>query len=66
MTPPPDAERMSIVTAERLFTLLEARYPGKVWRVVEVCPVAVVKTIDNEFDAQLTIRNLEKLETLQR
>lgn len=46
-------------TQERLIRLLEGRYPGKVWRVVEVCPVAVVKTIDNERDALATLRNLE-------
>lgn len=47
-------------TYARLVTLLELRYPGKVRRVVEVCPVAVVKIIDNEADAVVTIENLER------
>lgn len=46
-------------TYDRLLKLLEARYAGKWWRVVEVCPAAVVKTIDNESDALQTIANLE-------
>lgn len=54
---------MTRETQERLIALLEARYPGKVWRVVETCPVAVVKTIDNERDAIATIRNLEMAAT---
>lgn len=50
-------------TAEKLYALLEKRWPGKVWRVIEVCPVAVVKTIDNERDALETIRRLEEAES---
>lgn len=45
-------------TAERLYDALEAKFPGKVWRCIEVCPVAVVKTIDNEADAFETLRRL--------
>jgi len=44
--------------AQRLYHALEQRYPGKVWRVIEVCPEAVVKTIDNEDDALETLRFL--------
>lgn len=46
-------------TFDRLYYLLDQVYPGKVWRVVECCPVAVVKTIDNERDALATIANIE-------
>jgi hypothetical protein len=46
-------------TAQRLYDALESAYPGKVWRVVECCPVAVVKTIDNEADAMETLRRIE-------
>lgn len=46
--------------AQRLYCALEKRYPGKVWRTIEVCPIAVVKTIDNEADALETIRRLEQ------
>ena len=53
---------MSANTCERLVTLLEARYPGCVRRSVEVCPDVVIKIIDNEADALLTIRNLESAE----
>lgn len=53
---------MTAATQERLIAALERRYPGKVWRVVEVCPVAVVKTIDNEEDALVTILNIERRE----
>ena len=48
-------------TMEELVKLLELRYPGK-WRYaieVEVCPIAVIKTIDNEVDAQDTIDRLK-------
>lgn len=55
-----DSTPMKVETAERLFTLLNVRYPGHVWRVIEVCPVSVVKTIDNETDALTTIANLER------
>ena len=55
-----DSEPIQPATFDRLFTLLSLRYPGKVWRVVEVSPSAVVKTIDNEQDAQTTIANLER------
>ena len=53
---------MTQETQERLIAALEAQFPGegKVWRVVEVCPVAVVKTIDNEDDALTTIANIER------
>lgn len=51
---------MTEETFDRLYSLLERMYPGKVWRVVEVCPVAVVKTIDNEDDARRTIYRLEE------
>ena len=50
-------------TFARLVTVLETSYPGKVRRVVEVCPVAIVKTIDNERDALTTIRNVGELYT---
>lgn len=55
-----DSEPIHAETAERLYAALSERYPGKVWRVIEVCPVAVVKTIDNEADALTTIGNLER------
>ena len=35
-------------TYERLCAVLEIVYPGKWRRAVDVCPVAVNKTIDNE------------------
>lgn len=47
-------------TFDRLYALLERMYPGKVWRVIEVCPMAIVKTIDNEDDARRTISRLEE------
>lgn len=47
-------------TYERLIAALEKVYPGKWWRAVEVCPVAVVKTIDNEADALETILRIEE------
>lgn len=53
-----NGSRMSSDTAERLYQELEAIHPGKVRRVVEVCPVAVLKTIDNEEDAQQTLDNI--------
>lgn len=52
-------EPMKAATFQRLMTLLQATYPGKVRRVVEVQPVAVLRTIDNEADTLETIRRLE-------
>lgn len=50
-------------TFDRLVAALERVYPGKVRRAVEVCPVAIVKTIDNESDALETIRRIEERTT---
>lgn len=47
-------------TYERLLVALEAVYPGKWRRTVDVMPVAVCKTIDNERDALETIRRIEE------
>lgn len=38
---------------------LERVYPGKWRRAVDVCPVAVNKTIDNEMDALATIAKID-------
>lgn len=46
-------------TFDHLYRLLSEEYPGKVWRVVEVQPAFIVKTIDNEADARATIANIE-------
>lgn len=47
-------------TLEKLISLAEKVYPNK-WRVcLDICPVSVIKTIDNEEDAQETIKRLEK------
>ena len=47
-------------TLKELARLLEQVYPNK-WRYcIDVMPVAVMKTIDNEEDAQETIRKLKK------
>ena len=51
---------MTEATARKLYDALEQKYPGKVWRAIEVCPVAVVKTIDNEHDALETLRRLKE------
>lgn len=47
-------------TFDRLLIALESVYPGKWRRAVNVCPVAVNKTIDNERDALETIRRIEE------
>lgn len=48
-------------TAYNLYKALEAKYgKEKVRFVIEVCPVAVLKTIDNEKDAISTIENIEE------
>ena len=47
-------------TYAELIARLEERYPGKVRRTVEVCPVAVINTIDNEDDALETIVRLKR------
>jgi hypothetical protein len=41
--------------------MLQARYGEERARlVIEVCPVSVLKTIDNEEDALSTIRNIKE------
>lgn len=55
-----DSPHMREETAAKLYSALQKKYPGKVWRVIEVCPVAVVKTIDNERDALETLRRLKE------
>lgn len=50
-------------TFAELIDLLDVRYPGTVRRTVEVCPAAVIKTIDNERDAQETITRLRLAQT---
>ena len=57
------ASAIQAETWDRLLYLLEERYPGKVRRVVEVCPASVVKHIDNQADANETIRRLEDAQT---
>lgn len=60
-------EPMHQATHERLYQLLRERYPfADLRRVIEICPAAVWKTIDNERDAQQTIRNLEASEGVPR
>ena len=54
-----NSKPIQAATFTKLVALLEARYPGKVRRTLEVCPVAVIKTIDNEADARATIARLE-------
>lgn len=54
----PGSTPMASETCDQLYAALEARYPRKVRRVLEVPPVAVQKTIDNEVDALETLRRL--------
>lgn len=51
---------ISAETYERLLAVLERVYPGKWRRAVDVCPVAVNKTIDNEADALATIQKIRE------
>jgi hypothetical protein len=50
---------ITCATYARLCAALEHVYPGKWRRSVDVCPVAVNKTIDNETDALETIKRIE-------
>lgn len=47
-------------TFEILYQELESRYPGKVRRILEIAPVAVTVTIDNEDDARQTLNNIKR------
>lgn len=58
-------EPISAETYEKLLACLERKYAGKWRRAVDVCPVAVNKTIDNEEDALETIRRIEASESLR-
>lgn len=55
-----DSKEMCRETQERLLELADSVYPGKARRAVDICPVAVNHTIDNEEDAQETIRRMER------
>ena len=58
---------MSIETCKRLEELLIERYGRSRVRVcIEVIPKAILKTIDNEEDAKITIENLEKAKSEKR
>jgi len=59
-TKSPRSRPLTLETQERLYAALEAMYPGNVWRVIEVQPVAVITTIDNEDDALRTLANIER------
>jgi hypothetical protein len=51
---------ITFATLMTLSDVLNEKYWGK-WRyAVEVCPNAVVKTVDNEADAIETIRRIRK------
>ena len=52
------AEPIRAATYARLLVALDLVYPGKWRRAVDVCPVAVNKTIDCEADALETIRRI--------
>ena len=52
------AEPIRAATYARLLVALDLVYPGKWRRAVDVCPVAVNKTIDCEADALKTIRRI--------
>ena len=54
------SEPITTETYDALLSALEKAYPGKWRRSVDVCPVAVNKTIDNEADALETIRRIEE------
>lgn len=51
---------MSLKTQERLIELASKLYPRRVRRAVDLCPVAVNHTVDNEADALETIRRMER------
>lgn len=59
-TPNMDDKAIQPRTYQRLLLCLESVYPGKWRRSVDVCPVAVNKTIDNEIDARETIERIEQ------
>jgi hypothetical protein len=59
-TPRTDSQPITSATFERLLQALDSVYPGKWRRAVDVCPVAVNTTIDNEADALETIRRIEE------
>ena len=58
-SPALDSEPMKLETQEKLLDLANRLYPGKARRAVDICPVAVNHTIDNEKDAQETIRRMD-------
>ena len=62
-TPTPHDTPIAPETFERLIKAIDSVYPGKWRRALDVCPVAVNKTIDNEADALETIRRIEARES---
>ena len=61
-----ESSPISAETYERLLAAIERASPGKWRRAVDVCPVAVNYTIDNEPDALETIRRIEKREAREQ
>lgn len=57
--PDPRSQPISEATYAKLLRVLERVYPGRWRRAVDVCPVAVNHTIDNQADALETIRRIE-------
>ena len=52
--------RITIKTMGELIKWVEKAYPNN-WRMcLDVCPVAIIKTIDNEEDAKETIKRIKK------
>lgn len=60
VTPRLKSKPITPETYERLLAALDVVYPGKWRRSVDVCPVAVNKTIDNEADALETILRIQE------
>jgi len=54
------SEPITAATYSELVSCLDSVYPGKWRRSIDVCPVAVNKTIDNEKDALETIRRIKE------
>jgi hypothetical protein len=57
-SPRTKSEPITARTYDVLLAELERAYPGKWRRAVDVTPVAVCKTVDNEADALETIRRI--------
>lgn len=57
--------RIKLSTLLLLAHLIEEKYPDKWQFAMEICPVAIIKTVDNQGDAITTIATILNISNLE-